>query len=45
VQISEPLSLEKCDRAVIEFLIATDIGKFSPKRAEQEEEWEPVGSP
>jgi hypothetical protein len=38
VQISELLSLEKCDRAVMDFLIATDIGKFPPKHAEEEEE-------
>jgi len=38
VQISELLSMEKCDRAVVDFLIATDIGKFPPKRADKEEE-------
>jgi hypothetical protein len=38
VQISELLSMEKCDRAVMDFLITTDIGKFPPKRAEQEEQ-------
>jgi hypothetical protein len=30
--------MEKCDKAVMDFLIATDIGKFPPKRAEEEEE-------
>jgi len=45
VQISELLSMEKCDGAVMDFLITTDIGKFPPKRAVEEEEWEPVGSP
>jgi hypothetical protein len=29
--------MEKCDKAVMDFLIATDIGKFPPKRAEEEE--------
>jgi hypothetical protein len=38
VQVSELLSMEKCDKAVMDFLIATDIGKFPPKRAEEEEE-------
>jgi len=27
--------MEKCDKAVMDFLIATDIGKFPPKRAEE----------
>jgi len=30
--------MEKCDMAVMDFLIATDIGNFSPKRAVEEEE-------
>ena len=30
--------MEKCDKAVMDFLIATDIGKFPPKRTEEEEE-------
>jgi hypothetical protein len=30
--------MEKCDKAVMDFLIATDIGKFPPKHAEEEEE-------
>jgi hypothetical protein len=38
VQVSELLSMEKCDKAVMDFLIATDIGKFPPKHAEEEEE-------
>jgi len=29
--------MEKCDKAVMDFLIATDIRKFPPKRAEEEE--------
>jgi len=29
--------MEMCDKAVMDFLIATDIGKFPPKRAEEEE--------
>ena len=44
VQISELLSMEKCHRAVMDFLIATDIGKFPPKWAKEEEEFEPAGS-
>jgi hypothetical protein len=35
VQVSELLSMEKCDKAVIDFLAATDVGKFPPKRAEE----------
>jgi hypothetical protein len=35
VQISELFSIEKCDRAVMDFLAATDAGKFPPKRAEE----------
>jgi hypothetical protein len=31
VQISELLSLEKCNKAVMDFLAATDVGKFPPK--------------
>jgi len=34
VQVSELLSMEKCDKAVMDFLAATDIRKFPPKRAE-----------
>jgi len=36
VQLSELLSMEKCDKAVMDFLIAADIGKFPPKRAEEQ---------
>jgi hypothetical protein len=38
VQVSELLSMEKCDKVVMGFLIATDIGMFLPKLAEEEEE-------
>jgi hypothetical protein len=31
VQVSELLSMEKCDKAVMDFLAATDVGKFPPK--------------
>jgi hypothetical protein len=31
VQITELFSLEECDQAVMDFLAATDIGKFPPK--------------
>jgi len=32
VKVSELLSIEKCDQAVMDFLAATDVGKFPPKR-------------
>jgi len=32
VQVSELLYMEECDRAVVDFLAATDFGKFPPKR-------------
>jgi hypothetical protein len=35
VQVSELLSMEKCDKAAMDFLAATDVGKFPPKRAEE----------
>jgi len=41
VQVSELFSMEKCDKAVMDFLAATDIGKFTPNRVE---ELEPVVS-
>ena len=31
VQVSELLSMEKCNKAVMDFLAATDVGKFQPK--------------
>jgi len=31
VQISELFSIEECDQAVMDFLAATDVGKFPPK--------------
>jgi len=31
VQISELFTMEECDQAVIDFLAATDVGKFPPK--------------
>jgi len=30
VQISELFSMEICDKAVMDFLAATDVGKFPP---------------
>jgi hypothetical protein len=30
VQVSKRLSMEKCDKAVMDFLATTDVGKFSP---------------
>jgi hypothetical protein len=51
-QVSELLSMEKCDKAVMDFLAATDVRKFPPKidrgvRAslERVEEYGPAGSP
>jgi len=38
LQVSELLSMEKCDKGVMAFLIATDIGKFPPQHVEEEEE-------
>jgi hypothetical protein len=35
VQISELFSMEKCNQAVMDFLAATDVGKFPPKLAEE----------
>jgi len=35
VQISELFSMEGCDQAVMDFLAATDVGKFPPKLAEE----------
>jgi len=34
VQISELFSLEKCDQAVMDFLAATEVGKFPRRGAE-----------
>ena len=31
VQISELFSMEECDQAVMDFLAATEVGKFPPK--------------
>jgi len=31
VQISELFSVEECDQAVIDFLAATEVGKFPPR--------------
>ena len=30
MKVSELLSIEKCDQAVMDFLAATDVGKFPP---------------
>jgi len=35
VQISELFSMEKCDKAVMDFLTATDIVKFLPRQMEE----------
>jgi len=31
VQISELFTIEECDKAVMDFLAATEVGKFPPK--------------
>jgi len=31
VQVSEQFSMEECDQAVVDFLVATEVGKFLPK--------------
>jgi hypothetical protein len=31
VQVSELCSIEECDQAVMDFLMATEVGKFPPK--------------
>jgi len=31
VQISELFTIEECAQEVMEFLVATDVGKFHPK--------------
>jgi hypothetical protein len=36
VQVSDLFSMEKCDQAVMDFLAATNIGKFQPKRVKEE---------
>ena len=41
MQISELFSMEKCDQAVMDFLAATDVGKFPPKLAEEPGQEEP----
>jgi hypothetical protein len=35
VQVSKLLSMEKCDKAVMGFLAATDVRKFPPKWVEE----------
>jgi hypothetical protein len=43
VQITEHISIEGCDQAVMDFLAETDVGQFRPKLAEepgQEEQWQ-----
>jgi len=35
MQVFELLSMEKCNKAVMDFLIAADIGKFPLKCAEE----------
>jgi hypothetical protein len=31
MQVSELFSTEECDQAVVDFLAATEVGKFPPK--------------
>jgi hypothetical protein len=33
--MSELFSMEICDQAVMDFLAATDVGKFQPRQAEE----------
>jgi hypothetical protein len=33
--MSELFSMEICDQAVMDFLAATDVGKFPPRQAEE----------
>ena len=35
MQVSELLSMGECDKAVMEFLAATDVGNFPLKRVEE----------
>ena len=35
VQISELFSMEKCDKAVLDFLATTEVGKFPPRQVEE----------
>ena len=35
MQISKLFSMEICDQAVMDFLAATDVRKFSPRQAEE----------
>jgi DNA-binding ferritin-like protein (Dps family) len=35
VQVSELFSMEKCDQAMMDFLTATDVGKFPPMRVKE----------
>jgi hypothetical protein len=35
VQVSKLFSIEKCDKEVMDFLAATDIRKFPPKRVKE----------
>ena len=35
MQVSELFSIEQCDHAVMDFLTATEAGKFRPKRVEE----------
>jgi len=35
VQVSELFPMEKCSQVVMDFLVATDVGKFPPKRLEE----------
>jgi len=41
VQMSELFSQEICDQAVMDFLAATDVGKFPPRQAEERGKEEP----
>jgi len=34
MQIAELFSPDECDQAVVDFLVATEVGKFPPRRRE-----------
>jgi len=38
LQMSEPCSIEECDQAVMDFLVATDVGEFPTKMNDGMEE-------
>jgi len=43
VQVSELFNIEECDQAVMDFLAATEVGKFPPKRSSGMEQAQGLG--